>query len=401
MTLLQRYVLSQLFKTYAVVLTGATVLLVCIGVFGIAKEHNLGLWAVAQILPYVAPSLLPFTIPAMLLLAVCVTYGRMAGDREIIAAKAAGVNVLSIIWPSYALAAAMSAAALVLVDQTIPWSMDRIERIVAMQMENIILDILKTQNQYSVREQGLSISVMDVVDRRLIMPTFRYARNGRRPFTIMAREAKLDFDMKEREVVLQLVDAEVDIPTSTKSADGSSGTQLRARRPPIRFPLPSKNSKPKTRAMPVASLLGEVDEIKSDAVREEQRFAMEAGFALATGNFRAFDEKYFTHRTWRKMEAEGRRLKLLTEMHSRYSLSASCFFFVLFGSPFAIWQARPQFLTSFLFCFSPILVVYYPLVLMVQNLGKSDQLNAMYGSWIPNAVLAVAALWVFPRVLRN
>ena len=67
-----------------------SLLLVFVGVFREASERGLGPVQILQVLPYVAPSMLPFTIPATLLLTVTVVYGRLSGDNEITAAKAAG-----------------------------------------------------------------------------------------------------------------------------------------------------------------------------------------------------------------------------------------------------------------------------------------------------------------------
>ena len=97
MRLLQRYILLDLFRVFVGLLSVMTVLLVFVGVFQQITENGVGPEQVVRILPFVVPSMLPFTIPATLLLTVCLVYGRMAGDREITAAKAAGVNVMSLL----------------------------------------------------------------------------------------------------------------------------------------------------------------------------------------------------------------------------------------------------------------------------------------------------------------
>ncbi|MFP6762164.1 MAG: LptF/LptG family permease, partial [Planctomycetaceae bacterium] len=89
---LQRYIFKELFRYLLLIILGFTVLLIFVGVFREVSESGLGPLQVLQILPYVVPSMLPFTIPATLLLAVCVVYGRLSADHEVTAAKAAGVN---------------------------------------------------------------------------------------------------------------------------------------------------------------------------------------------------------------------------------------------------------------------------------------------------------------------
>ncbi|MGH7130128.1 MAG: LptF/LptG family permease, partial [Planctomycetaceae bacterium] len=174
MRLFQRYIFFELLKVFAFLVSVLTVLLVFVGVFREVSENGLGPLQVLRILPFVVPSLLPFTIPATLLLTVCIVYGRMAGDQEITAAKAAGINVLSLLAPSLVLGVVLSVCAFFLTDRAIPWAVANIQRTVTLAMEDIFLDMLRTQHYVINRDEGFSITVMRVEGKRLIKPTFRY-----------------------------------------------------------------------------------------------------------------------------------------------------------------------------------------------------------------------------------
>ena len=158
MRLLQRYITMELFRVFAMVLTGISVLLVFVGVFQQASENGLGAMEVIQILPYVLYSLLPITIPATMLLTVTVVYGRMAGDQELTAARAAGINLLSLIWPSLLMGAMLSVLALLLTDQVIPWSIQKIQETVLVKMENRTVVVLHLGRMISYYEWALSFS---------------------------------------------------------------------------------------------------------------------------------------------------------------------------------------------------------------------------------------------------
>ena len=82
-------------------------------------------------------------------------------------------------------------------------------------------------------------------------------------------------------------------------------------------------------------------------------------------------------------------------------MAGSCFFFALIGGPFAIYQAQRQFITAFIMCFLPILLVYYPLTFLMANLGKSGTIDPSWGMWVPNAVLAVIAMMVLRKVVKH
>jgi lipopolysaccharide export system permease protein len=96
-----------------------------------------------------------------------------------------------------------------------------------------------------------------------------------------------------------------------------------------------------------------------------------------------------------------RAQKLRTEIHGRVALSCSCFFFVLIGSPFAIIQGKRQFLTNFALCFAPILLGYYPVVLLTMNLCRDGIIEPAWGMWVGNVGLLFTAVVVLHKVFKN
>ena len=392
MRLLQRYVLLELCRVFVLLLSILTVLLVFVGVVREVSESGLGPLQVLQILPFVVPSLLPFTIPATLLLSVCVVYGRISGDQEITAAKAAGINVLSLLWPSFVLAISLSIASLFLMDQAIPWAVENIQRTVAAAIEEIFFDVLRTNYRFADPDRGYSVTVMGMRGKTLIKPTFHYAPRGRSATTIQAEKATLEFDLDNRQVVLDLTHAYLDIPGQNKGWWPSVREE---------FPLPREISQPRPRHMTVRDIRQRRREIAQRAAAAEERTEIDAALALAVGNFDRFvEEDFVAYR--RQMEYdEGDIAKLTTEIHSRFAMSTSCFFFALLGAPFSILQGRRQFLTSFFLCFMPILMIYYPLALLMMNLCKTGIADPTYAMWVGNAVLLVAGLIVVRKVLRH
>lgn len=392
MRLLQRYILFELIRVFAFVVSVVTVLLVFVGVFREVSENGLGPLQILQILPFVVPSMLPFTIPATLLLTVCIVYGRMAGDREIIAAKAAGINVLSLLWPAFFLGSVLSVFGLLLTDQVIPWSVANIQQIVTRAMEDIFLDLLRTQNQVVDRGHGLAINVIGVQGKRLIRPTFRYAPPGKSPITIQAREATLEFDLERQLAIVHLING---------SIDTAGQTSLFLEEEEYLFPLPNSDEEAKPRHLKIDEIHRQLEEAIQDQADKLDRRNVEAALALAVGDFDRFATTEFRGYGTQIRSEERREHRLRTEMHSRFAMSTSCFFFVLFGSPFAILMGRRQFLDSFLACFLPILLVYYPLVMLSMNLSKTGTANPLWAMWIPNLLMLAAAAIVLHKVLKH
>ena len=388
--LLQRYILYELLKVFTFLLSILTILLVFVGVFREATMSGLGPFQALRILPYVVPNLLPFTIPATLLLTVSVVYGRMSGDQEITVSKAAGINVLSLLWPAFLLGAVLSVCSLILVDQAIPWANAKIQKTVTMLMEDIFLDLLRSQREVTDHNRGFSITVLRVEGKKLIYPTFDYPPPGRRAVTIQAQEATLHFDLKNEQVVLSLERAYINAP-------GNKRIFVEHRDYPIPFPQEIKKVKP--RHLSIREIRRDLYEVTNRLEESRLHRDLEAALALGHGDFDRLLQPdmgiYDEMSQWLGID----RAKLHTEIHSRFALSSSCFFFALVGAPFAIMQAKRQFLTSFFFCFGPILLLYYPVVLLAMNLSKSGSVHPVL-MWVGNVLLVIVGCYLVHRVLK-
>lgn len=392
MRLLQRYILGELLRVFVFVLSVLTVLLGFLGIFQQITERGLGPLQVLQVLPYLIPSLVPYTIPATLLLSVCVVYGRMASDQEITAAKAAGISVMSLLVPSLFFGAVMSVGSLLLTDQVIPWAESKIERIVASGMKDIVLDLLRSQNQITI--DGYAISVWNVTeDGKLIRPTFRYAPKGKQRLTAQAQEAELArFDLEQQQVVVKFSRVQLDVPGQGRSW---------AEEFEHPFPLQIGNQAPKPRHINVRELRNELDSLNAQQEKLRNRREIETAFALATGNFKVLQNGSLNAIDKRLSENRKKYHGQRTEVQLRFAMACSCFFFVLVGSPYAVLQARRQFLTNFMVCFLPILLVYYPLVLLAKNLSSTGTTDPAWAMWIANMLVAIAGLFVLRRVTQH
>jgi lipopolysaccharide export system permease protein len=389
--LLQRYVFLEVLRVFLFVLSCLTVLLIFVGVFQQASERGLGPLQLLQILPYVVPSLLPFAIPASLLLTVSLVYGRLAGDQEITAAKSAGINVLTLLWPSFFLGGVLSVLSLVLSDQAIPWATRNIERTIVTAMEDIILDRLRTERQFSDRFRGIYVSVAGVDGRRLVRPMFRYMTRGRQPATLVAQEATIDLDLASQQVLIHLKNGVLDLPNNGRAyLNGERTEEIEWR---------AIDTQVKPLQLPIVQIQRELVRTVARRRDGQDRAAVEAAMAITLGDFeRLLAPSAAERRADKLLQSDFHKLR--TEVHSRYALACSCFFFVLVGSPLAVLKAKARFLTSFLYCFVPITVGYYPLVLGLVSQCKRGHIDPLWAMWVGNAVLALVAWALLRRVIR-
>ena len=88
--ILNRMIFWELVRVFLLALTGLTGLFLVGGIIQQATQYGVSGQQLLRIVPLLIPNSLPYTIPATMLFATCVVYGRLAHDNEAVALKAAG-----------------------------------------------------------------------------------------------------------------------------------------------------------------------------------------------------------------------------------------------------------------------------------------------------------------------
>jgi lipopolysaccharide export system permease protein len=153
--------------------------------------------------------------------------------------------------------------------------------------------------------------------------------------------------------------------------------------------------------MTLEALTRGVQEMQLTQRRKQTEAAQEAAMLLMTGDFPNLTGEQLGVLQGEQRRARNQELRFRTELHSRFSMAASCLFFVFVGGPFAMLQARRQFITTFVMCFLPILLIYYPVMFLMLNLSKNASLNPLWAMWVPNLILGFVGASVLSRVVRH
>jgi lipopolysaccharide export system permease protein len=98
---------------------------------------------------------------------------------------------------------------------------------------------------------------------------------------------------------------------------------------------------------------------------------------------------------------ESMILTIHAEMHMRPALAIGCLCFAAVGCPIGVWFSKSDYLSAFITCFLPIVIVYYPLMFCMNDLGRSDKIPAWLGLYIADVVMLVIAGVLFRRLTRN
>lgn len=392
MGVVQRYIIAELTKVFTVSLSVLTLIFLLIGLVREARDQGLELAQVVQLVPYVLPDALRFTMPATILLSVCMVYGRMSSANEVTALKSAGINPTTILWPAVIMSFLLSLTTVWLNDAAVSWGREGIQRIVIESVEEIAYGMLRTQRSYT--SKALSIVVKRVEGKRLVSPIITLDSKGKAVvmtaeeaelrgepdkglFTIICRNGMIDIEGRGRILFPNDV-FERSVPLDREKNDYSD-------QHPSYMPM---------NRLPIA-----VREVSKKIEDHDDECAAKAALQMMTGDASGLlSAEWNTEETLRKMD-EQRLFRLQTESPRRWSNGFSCLCFVMVGAPLAIRLRNSDFLTTFFACFLPILLVYYPLLMFGVDYAKAGRVPPVT-VWLGNVVLFAAAWHMISRVKR-
>ncbi len=401
--ILQRYVMGQVLGAFTMALLAISGIFTLFVIMAEAMRQGLGPVEVARVVPYVVPGSLPYTIPVALLFAVTVVYGRLAGDNEIIAIKAAGLSAWTVLRPALTLGFVLSLTLLVLSTEVIPRASNSFRMMIFGSLEETFYRFLKREGELNNPRMPFFIQVRDVEGKELIDPLFRHRAPsppnppGTYDLTVRARKATLDFDMENLEVVVNLEDAETSGSNENAFLFWINGKRV------LKYPIPKAPDAPEKRVMEMTDgeLVKSRELLEEKLRRERKRQAVEAILLIGAGRIEQVDwtrvrTAYVDFNYWQRKVRE-----IDTERHLRVALASSVFFFVLLGAPVGVLFAKRDFLSAFITCFVPIILLFYPLVLASMNMGKEGIVPPQM-VYAADGVLAVLALvFAIPPIRKH
>lgn len=366
---------------------GITVLLMTVG-GGVNEGLKKGLppGVILNMLPYFIPEMLRYTIPGCMLFAVCTAFGRMAASNEITAIKSAGINPMELMWPVLTLAYFLSFFTFWMYDACAAWSRPNLHRVVAESLDDTVYGVLRTQRNFKM--SGFSVTVKSVQDRKLISPTFQVAATDSQPSIYLeVEEAELKTDPETG--ILQLICRDGTVEFGEEGSFEFPDERVIYLDHLNSIELNEDNSSPAN-----LTLKAIPQQIDREKVIVEEAQAKLSDVTTITGAETVEDvQHHFNHH-------QKRLFRLQAERQRRLANGFGVFCFVCMGIPVAIWRKSSDNVSTFFTCFLPILLLYYPLLVI----GEQTAREGTFGSapvWIANAVLITIGAALIWRVNRN
>lgn len=390
---LPRYILAELNKVFFVVLLALAMMMIIVGVVQEGTRQNLPLAQLLNLIPYILPDALRYTLPVSLLLATTTVYARMAGFNEVVAIKSLGISPMAILWPTFIMAFLLSLVTVCLNDVAVSWGRHGAQRVVSEAIEEIAYSMLKAQHAYSTSRFAIYVKRVD--GRRLISVRLSMESSGKTPaIMITAEEAELRSDPANN--VLKIF-----LRNGTVRVEGKVSYEfpdVDEREIPLRDPKEKAESTLPS-WLPLSVIPDQIVRNQELIRNLRQEMAVRAALDMVRGDFGRLNSAEWAYWNEALNGMNSHLFRLLTEPHRRWSAGFSCLFFVWIGAPMAIRLRNGDLLTSFFLCFLPILIVYYPLLVYGIDGSKHGTIPP-WSVWAGNAMLFLWGSYLLRKVVR-
>jgi len=366
-TLIHNYLYKEIILLTAAIIAVLTFLLVAVSMFKVLQMlmyTDLPMWLAFKLMFLGIPLTLTLTIPAGLLAAVMIVFGRMSSDRELLALKASGVGLAPIVAPVIIIAVLLSALDYWLVAYVVPECQKDFNGMkheivtnnpMALLNPEEVVDKIPGWRIVFARKEGNQLDDINL---------WRLDDANQVVSSIRAREARVDLDLEHQQLVMTLLNGkEEEYPhdgDAMKVNIGGHGEQM----------------------VEAVSLNSFYDKVQRKLAWMTLPEIEDVIIAMQTGPIGEQTSPY------------------LTEFQARISFSITAVTFVIVGIPLAIQTQRRETSYGVIITFV-IVLLYYVLGAVGKGLKAHAGLYPELIIWAPNVIFESVGFYLFYLVNRK
>lgn len=316
-----------------------------------ALVHGVTLKTIGEIIGYVIISLLPVLFPMALLFSVLLTYGRLSQDSEIVAMKASGLAMGTLLLPALILATLVGIVSAQMSFVIAPWG--------NRQFEVLFSRLANTKAAAVIKEGTFSEGFFDMVvyanevdsKNGHLGKVFIYdEKNSDVPLTIISKEGTIipDPERPGQEILLRLQNGEIHRQSKTH-------TKISFDSYDVHFAEPEYNEE-KAKSPPSLTL----DEVRARLAGDIQ-------------------------------DPELRR-SMETELHKRWAISILCLVFAMIGVGLGTTTNRRAAKAGGMILCIGIIIGYWILYVAGESAARSGALPVTLAIWAPNVIFGAIAI---------
>ncbi len=419
--ILHRYIFVELLKAFGLS-TAALTLFLAIA-YGLTElsERGLGPLDAGRLVFYFVPAMLVYAMPVGALLTTTLVYGRLASDNEIVACRASGVSMSTLLKPVIVLGLLIGVVNFVLFDQIIPWSRYRAENIGQEHMERIFFHRMRTHRHVSIGEFYITAGYVE--GNRLYDVAIRYNEPGGENFVAYGKQAEVTFLPPEQPG--EAVDGGGEGVSRGPNSDEKSEVPGRVSR--IELARECRDARVVDHGSVRIRLVG-VDAFdegrggKSSLLRGNPTIDRllvvprpldpeEMSLAMLRWRYEHPEESYLHRLVDARGGSEASLYKIddrvqarsLAEMHSRYATIVSCVLLVALGAALGTMFRHGHILTAFFVSLGPALFAIFSILLGVKMVKAEPEEMHRWVSmiWTGNGVVLVLDFLLVGRLVRR
>lgn len=359
-TILDRYVAREVLAPFGMgvaLLTFALVTGKLLKLTDMVVNHGVSIGEVFGLVAFIMPAFLELTFPMAVLLGVLLGFGRMSGDREMIAARACGVSLYRLAVPVMMVAFVVYLLSSWFAFSVRPWANVSLEQRLFYLTRTRVSAVLK-EKVFNSGFKGMTVYVDKVASGGdTLQGVMIY--DGRQESTIISRHGVLIPDERNNQLTLRLFDGSIFGVDSKSNASHVTSFNTYDLMIPPSDTLGSTWLSPDE--MSYATLLKAIDD------------------GRASGK--------------RNYEAE-------TELARKYLIPIATLLFAMLGVSLGLKPARGGQSERFGVAVA-MFFFYYSLMRVGQTLGERGVLNAFVAMAIPDLVFLALAIWLFVRAAED
>lgn len=438
--ILVRYVLKELIGPFLAALFGITFLFVVdflVKILDNVLSKGLPASTVLEIFALNLAWMLSLSIPMAVLVACLMAFGRLSGDHEITAVKAAGVSPLSLMRPVMLVASLLVVLMILFNNWVLPEANHRsveLMNAVSRKKPHVFIDAGRLITQFP--DVHLWVNRIDPVSGVLYgIQVYEMEKKGA-PRIVYADSATLDYVDNGATLMFRLRSGE----THTVDPDKPENyfrirffsQDLALQNVDDRLERRSRSYR-SDREMPVEMMMDVVNEARAkydtvsqvafekrlptlvatrdyvkgdsivpkDAKADTELDSIQRRKSLQRLRMQEISSLRNTERLWGRMESEQKRAaQYLVEIHKKFSTSFACFIFVLIGAPLGIMARKGGIGTGIIYSLA-FFVIYWICLIGGENLADRLIISPELAMWASNIIIGVFGIFITVAMVRD
>ena len=438
--ILVRYVLKELIAPFLASLFGITFLFVVdflVKILDNVLSKGLPASTVVEIFVLNLAWMLSLSIPMAVLVASLMTFGRMSGDQEITAVKAAGISPLSLMRPVLLVALLLSVLMVVFNNWVLPEANHRsveLMNAVSRKKPHVFVDAGRLITQFPGVQ--LWVNRIDPVSGTLYgIQIFEMEKKGA-PRIVYADSATMDYVDNGATLMLRLRSGETHLvdpddednyfrirffsqDLAMQNVDDRLERRSRSycsdREMPVemmwdvvtdaRAKYDTAAVQANTRRLPTLLRIRELVNGDSIVPKEAQASSKLDSLQFIQGLRKVRTQETAslrtTERVWGRMESELKReAQYMVEIHKKFSTAFACFVFILIGAPLGIMARKGGIGTGILYSLA-FFVIYWICLIGGENLADRLIVSPELAMWISNVIIGVFGILLTRAMIRD